>query len=271
MRATVVVDNIGSDGLEGEWGLCIYIKYGGSKILLDMGATGLFAENGEKLGISPEEIDYAVLSHGHYDHGGGIRRFFAVNDKAKLYLRDACGENCYKKILFLKKYIGLPRGVLEEYKDRIVYASGDYEIAEGISLIPHKTAGLSAAGRRESMYVRGKKGGWQPDDFSHEQSLVFDTPEGLVIFNSCSHGGASNIIRETAETFPDKKVLALVGGFHLFNKSEDEVRDLARKIRETGIRHIYTGHCTGKTAYGILKEELGDAAKQLRVGLTMVF
>lgn len=271
MRATVVVDNIGNDQLKGEWGLCIYIEYGGDKILLDAGATGLFAENGEKFGISLEKIDYAVLSHGHYDHAGGIRRFFEINDRAKFYLRDACAENCYKKIWFLKKYIGLPRGILEEYKDRIVYASGDYTIAEGISLIPHKTRGLSAAGKRESMYIRERNGGWQPDGFSHEQSLVFDTPDGLVIFNSCSHGGAANIIREAAETFPDKKVLALVGGFHLFNKSEEEVRSLARKIKETGIRHIYTGHCTGKEAYGILKEELGDIVGQLRVGVTMVF
>lgn len=271
MRATVVVDNIGKDELKGEWGLCIYIEYGEDKVLLDAGATGLFAENGEKLGIPLSEIDYAVLSHGHYDHAGGMRRFFQINDKAKFYLRDACAENCYKKILFLKKYIGLPQGILEEYGDRIVYASGDYRIAEGISLIPHKTQGLSAAGKRESMYVKEKRGGWKQDDFSHEQSLVFDTPEGLVIFNSCSHGGAANIIREAAETFPDKKILALVGGFHLFNKSEEEVRSLARKIKETGIRQIYTGHCTGKAAYGILKEELGESVGQLHVGLTMVF
>ena len=112
---------------------------------------------------------------------------------------------------------------------------------------------------------------WYPDDFSHEQSLVFETEKGLVVFNSCSHGGAANIIREVAQTFPDQKVYALIGGFHIFNKTEAEVRDLARKIKETGIEYVCTGHCTGKQAYGILKEELGDILHQLKIGMQMEF
>lgn len=271
MRATVIVDNIGNSEIKGEWGLCIYIEYGNDKVLLDAGASGLFVENGNKLHIPFSDIDYAVLSHAHYDHANGMRRFFENNDKAKFYLRDGCGENCYAKKWIFRKYIGLPKGILNEYKDRIVYASGDYTIAEGVHLIPHKAEGLEVIGKREKMYIKSKTGGWSPDDFAHEQSLVFDTPDGMVIFNSCSHGGADRIINEVAATFPDKKVLALIGGFHLFNKSEEEVRSLAGRIRETGIQYVYTGHCTGKKAYGILKEELGGIVQQLRVGLVMEF
>ena len=127
------------------------------------------------------------------------------------------------------------------------------------------TGGLEAIGRRESMYQK-KKGGWMPDDFSHEQSLVFDSAEGLVIFNSCSHGGVINIINEVRAVFPDKKIVAFIGGFHIYNKSESEVRKLAENIRETGIKYVCTGHCTGEKAYQILKEELGDVMHQLKVG-----
>ncbi|MCI9565125.1 MAG: MBL fold metallo-hydrolase [Eubacterium sp.] len=270
MKATVVVDNIGNDELKGEWGLCIYIEYKNEKILLDAGASGLFLENAKKMNIPLEKLEYAVLSHGHYDHANGMKEFFRINNRAKFYLRDGCRENCYKKKWTLKKYIGLPKGVLEEYKDRIVLAPGDYTIAEGVSLIPHKTQELALIGKRENMYLReGNR--WRPDDFSHEQSLVFDTPDGLVIFNSCSHGGADNIINEVTATFPDKKVLAFIGGFHLYNKSEEVVRDFAKRLKETGVKHVYTGHCTGKTSYKILKEELGDVVNQLRVGLEMEF
>ena len=133
-------------------------------------------------------------------------------------------------------------------------------------MIPHKTAGLSEVGKKNNMYVRNNMR-WQPDDFSHEQSLVFDTEDGLMIFNSCSHGGADTIINEVIATFPDKKIKALIGGFHLFSRPEEEVRVLAKRIKETGIEKIYTGHCTGGKAFKILKEELGEKAHQLYVGL----
>ena len=120
------------------------------------------------------------------------------------------------------------------------------------------------------MYQKTSRG-YVFDDFSHEQSLVIDTDKGLVIFNSCSHGGASNIINEVQNTFKDKKVYGLVGGFHLFNKTEQEVRDLAHKIKETNIEYICTGHCTKEAAYNILNEELGDKLHQLHVGLEMNF
>lgn len=270
MKATVLVDNIQSDFLKGEWGLSIFIEYEGKKILLDAGASDLFAQNADKLGISLEDIDYAVLSHAHYDHANGMRDFFRVNDKAKFYVQSACAENCYARKWIFHKYIGIPKGILEEYPQRIEFASGNYEIADGVSLIPHSTKGLEAIGRRESMYQKGKNG-WLADDFSHEQSLVFDTPKGLVIFNSCSHGGAVNIINEVAAAFPNKRVAALIGGFHIYNKSEAEVRNLAGKIKETGVQYVCTGHCTGEKAYRILKEELGDIVHQLKVGLVMEF
>ena len=108
------------------------------------------------------------------------------------------------------------------------------------------------------------------DDFSHEQSLVLDTDKGLVILNSCSHGGAANIVNEVRSTFPDKKVYGFIGGFHLFNKTDTEVRNFASKIRDTGIEYICTGHCTKDHAYNILREELGNRVCQMHAGYEIV-
>ena len=226
----------------------------------------MFARNAGKLGIELENVDYGVLSHAHYDHANGMKQFFALNDKARFYLQKGSGENCYMKKWIFHKYVGLPKGILTEYKERINFAQGDYSLCKGVFLIPHKTAGLAQIGAKNSMYIRSKNQ-WQPDDFSHEQSLVFETADGLVIFNSCSHGGADNIINEIKKTYPNQKIKALVGGFHLCGTPVREVRELARRIKETGVEKIYTGHCTGKRAYRILKEELGDMVHQLRVGL----
>lgn len=270
MRATVVVDNKKNGDIRGEWGLCIYIEYEGRKILLDAGASALFATNADSLGLSLKDVDMAVLSHAHADHANGMKVFFRANAKAKFYLREGSAENCYLHKWFLSKYIGLPKHILEEYGDRIVFVKGDTQIGEDIYLIPHKTEGLSELGKREKMYQK-KRGHWYPDDFSHEQSLVFRTDKGLIIFNSCSHGGAVNIINEVSATFPEDKVYALIGGFHLFNKSAEEVQELGRRIKETGIQYVCTGHCTGQSAYETLHKELGNILQQLQVGLVMEF
>jgi len=270
MKATVLVDNTGAEGLTGEWGLSIHIAYEGHNILLDTGASGLFLRNAKALGLDIGAVDAAVLSHAHCDHANGMAAFFGSNRKAQFYLREGTAENAYKKVWLLKKYIGLPRGITTRYADRITYAKGDLKLYEGVWLVPHKTEGLETCGRRENMLCR-EGGRWQYDSFRHEQSLVFDTAEGLVIFNSCSHGGAAAIIDEVAATFPEKKVRAMIGGFHLYNKTEEEVRALAEKIRATGVGYICTGHCTKDRAYAILQEELGEAVHKLQVGMVMDF
>ena len=169
MKATVIVDNIANGSIKGEWGLCIYIENEGKKILLDSGGSNLFAKNANSLGINLEDVDVAVLSHAHYDHSNGMKKFFEINKKAKFYLRETSRENCYKRILFYNKYIGLEKNILTDYADRIEMAKGDVELFKGVYLIPHKTPGLEALGKRENMYQKTNEG-WKIDDFSHEQS-----------------------------------------------------------------------------------------------------
>lgn len=270
MRVIVVVDNVKQGDIKGEWGLCIYIEYNGKKILLDTGGSDLFLRNMKELGLDVCDIDYCVMSHAHYDHTGGMRAFFGKNQTAKVYLQETCGENCYYKKWIFRKYIGLSRHILEDYADRIVYAKDDFKLCEGVYLIPHKTQSLELIGKREMMYQKTENG-FEPDNFSHEQSLVFETKKGLVIFNSCSHAGAANIIREVSETFPEKKVYAMIGGFHLFNKKEREIRELAKLIKEQDVSYVCTGHCTKERAYNILKDELGDTLHQMHVGLEIEF
>lgn len=267
MIAKVLIDNLTDGSLASEWGLCIFIQYNGHNILLDTGASQKFAANASEMGIDLGQIEFGVLSHAHYDHANGLAAFFERNDKAPFYLRNGAKENCYGRAWIFSKYVGIHKGFLETYASRIIYADGDYKIAEGIYLIPHKKDGLDILGKRAHLYIKQNNGIQIPDSFEHEQSLVFDTENGLVIFNSCSHGGADNIITEISETFPDKKIYALIGGFHLFGLPEKTVTELADRIDRTGIEKIYTGHCTGQKAFGILKEKLGERAEQLRTGM----
>ena len=268
MKATVLVDNIGCPGIQGEWGLSIFIEYSDLKILLDTGASGLFAENARQMGLPLDQVDFGVLSHAHYDHADGILCFLKENSKAVFYLRDACEENCYRQTETFAKYIGIRKGTLKEAGDRIVRVSGTFSPAPGVWLLPHTTPGLEKAGEREKMF-RQEGLRRRTDDFAHEQSLIFETDHGLVLFNSCCHGGADVVLKEAAAAFLGKPISALVGGFHLFNKSEDFILQLARSLQKIGVSQIFTGHCTGDPAFELLKRELGDRVQQLRCGLVM--
>ena len=269
MKITILVDNHACGELPGEWGLSAYCRYGDLRVLLDAGQSDLFLQNAAALGIDLDKVDFGVLSHAHYDHADGISYFLDANQAAPFYLRKGCDENCYEiDPDGTVRYIGIRKGLLAKYADRIRYAEGDAEIAQGVFLIPHKTAGMEEQGRAAHMFIL-VDGCRLTETFAHEQSLVFRTEKGLVILNSCSHGGADNIITEVAETFPGEKLYAIIGGFHLYMKEDEEVRAFARRLRDTGICHVITGHCTGDRGYEILQEELGDRIRQLHVGMTI--
>lgn len=268
MKITVLSDNVGCGELAGEWGLSFHIEFNGKRYLLDTGGSDLFLINAEKLGIDIFSVDCAILSHAHYDHSLGMEAFFRVNSRADFYVSPNARENCYGGFGFLSRYIGLPKGILSEYRDRIKSPSGIAEIDESVFLVPHSTAGLSRTGRKAHLYVRR---GWLcfPDDFSHEQTLVLREEGGLVVFNSCSHSGVEVVMDEVRRAFPGENVKAYLGGLHLFRMDDSQVREVATKIRKSGISRVITGHCTGERAFAVLKSSLGDAVEQFHCGMTI--
>lgn len=267
MKITVLSDNIGCGDLRGEWGLSFHIEFGGKNYLLDTGGSELFLTNAAALGINIADVDCAILSHAHYDHSLGMEAFFRVNSKASFYISPNARENCYGGLGFLaKRYIGLPKGILAAHKDRIKTPDGIAAIDYGVFIVPHSTEGLGKTGRKNHLYIRH---GWKyaSDDFSHEQSLVFRTDNGLVVFNSCSHSGADVVMDEVGKAFPGERVKAYIGGLHLFRMNENEVRGIADKIRKAGIGRVVTGHCTGDKAFAVLKSCLGTDIDQFHCGM----
>jgi 7,8-dihydropterin-6-yl-methyl-4-(beta-D-ribofuranosyl)aminobenzene 5'-phosphate synthase len=270
MKVVTLIENTAPKGLLAEWGLSLYIEYGGKKYLLDTGASDKFLKNAKTLGVNIAAVDKGVLSHAHFDHADGMDAFFAANVTAPFYIRACTQENCYGRTLFLRRYIGIPRGILQRQESRLVRAEGDTTLDEGVWLIPHKTSGLSAIGKAARMSVR-ENGTYRPDDFAHEQSLVFSCAEGLVVLNSCSHGRADNILREVRRTFPDKHIHAYIGGLHLCASSGAYIAHYGETLAQMDTDEFYTGHCTGARAYGILKKSLGDRLHPITTGSVLEF
>lgn len=266
MKITVLIENTAPENLKAEWGLSLLIEHGGKKYLLDAGASPAFIENSKALGLSLADVDAAVLSHAHFDHSDGLDAFCDLNDHALVYIRRDAAENCYSWHRRFPKYIGVRCGVMKKRSGRFVRVDGDYSIGRGVMLIPHKASDLRQRGKTAQMYVR--KGFWLvPDEFRHEHSLVFDAPDGLIIFSSCSHSGVDSILDEIAKTFPGKQVRAVVGGLHLVRTPPREIRLLAERLRKMGVPEIYTGHCTGEQAMAILEEELPGHVHRMETGM----
>ncbi len=265
MKVTVLIENTALEGFECEHGLSFFIEFNGGKYLLDSGQSGAFIDNAGKLGIDVSKAEYVILSHGHYDHAGGFGRFLDENGGKSIYAMKGSTEEYYSASGGMHP-IGIPQAVLSDYSDRFVLVDGVTKIADGVYLIPHTTEGLSAVGSRAGLYHKVGED-LLPDDFSHEISLVFDTDKGLIIFNSCSHAGLCNIIREVKEVFPSQKVYAFLGGLHMKGMrdgaeyctfSEQEINELADFLKKEDVRSIYTGHCTGNIGTDLMADACRD-------------
>ncbi len=281
LAMTVLLENTNTGRLCAEHGLSIWIDYTregtNTRVLLDFGQSDAFAQNAAALGIDLGSTDVAVLSHAHYDHADGMPTFCTANDHARIYLSDACRENCWstKGGTSSAHYIGVARGLLEGHTHRLSRVPTDRmtTIASGIHLVPHSTPDLARVGERTGMLLLTDEG-LVPDNFLHEMSLVFEltpstdgTPR-IAVFNSCSHAGIAAISNEVAQAFPGASIAAYVGGLHLVHATDNEVQQVADIIQHTGIEHLYTGHCTGESAMSMLKRALPGRVYSLHPGLT---
>lgn len=270
MKVTVLIENTAPENLVCEHGLSFLIEFEQQKYLLDAGSTDLFLENAKRLGVYLKDVKTCILSHGHYDHSGGFHTFLNENKEAYLYLMKSADEEYYSTKGELHE-IGIPKVLLASHKERFIRVEKTIKLKENVYLIPHNAKDLDLIGKRAGLYKKvGKE--LSPDDFAHEMSLVFDTQQGLVIFNSCSHAGVKNIISEVQNVLPGKLVYAFIGGLHMKGTtfSKEEIQEIAILARKAGMRLLYTGHCTGEEAYKILKEADQSLIQQLTSGIEIV-
>ncbi len=274
MKIKTLIENTENGEICAEHGLCFYVEYRNKRYLIDSGASNLFVTNADKTGVDLDSIDTAFLSHAHYDHSGGYSAFFERNNHAKVYLQKAAeNRECFKITDSVKKDIGIPDNILVKNSDRFIFVDGEAKIDDGIFIVPHSSEKIRERSEHTNMFTFFD-GKMQPDDFKHEQTIVFEETDGLVCFNSCSHSGVDIAVDEVKNAFPGKKIKAYIGGFHLMGAdgifscgyTEEEVKAVAKKLVNSNVKRFYSGHCTGIIAFSWLKEILGDKLTQLYSG-----
>lgn len=255
----LIEDTCGAEGLQYEHGLSFYIETEKHKILLDTGATGAFMENAKKLGVDLTQVDMVVLSHGHYDHSGGMLDFVKLNPKAKIYMQKTAGGAYYNLRDGVEKYIGIDKAILD--LPQVVFLEGDYQIDEDIYVFTN-ILGRKYWPESNQLLKEKVKGHFIQDTFAHEQCLVVSEAQEKVLLSGCAHNGILNILAAYQERFdemPDK----VISGFHMVKKG-DYTAEEAATIRDTALAlkklhtKFYTGHCTGEAAFALMKEIMGE-------------
>lgn len=274
MRITVLVENTGPSEFKIEHGLSLYIEFNDKKYLLDAGPSDSFFKNAHALSIDLGRVDKAVLSHGHYDHGDGFMVFLNQYKDKVVYGAKNIFDDYYSGSGGSVHYIGLS-SKLKQMKNRFNTISKDTKIDEKIYLILDDVSNTKEIGVQKKLYKKVDDV-LQPDNFNHELSLVFDTPKGLVICNSCSHAGLESIVDNIKKRL-NKPVYAYVGGLHMKSTknhietssfTEEQIQNLCIFI-DKNIQYVLTGHCTGNVSYDLLKKYLKDRIDFLTTGKTI--
>ena len=277
MRVISLIENTGpSDrkGLRIEHGLSLCIFSKGQQILFDAGISGNFYLNAQRLNVNTAKATLAVISHHHFDHGGGLATFLDANHQARVYLRNSSTEQFYLNIFGLfRRRVGLDETLFQLHSQRFVHVSQFSEVAPDVFLLTKiNKRHMMPKGNRHLFIGAGSF--QRLDDFEHELIMVIRQSTGLVVFTGCSHHGILNMLDAVLEHFPGQTIQAVFGGFHLIDLplinsmagSKADVADLGKAILKYPIEQIYTGHCTGIKAYRILKEVLGAQLQYFATG-----
>lgn len=260
-------DTCGDPSCRYEHGLSVYVETNHHKILVDTGATDALIQNAKKLNVKLTDVDTVILSHGHYDHAGGIPAFHALNPKAEIYMqRSACGDYYHGE-----RYIGIDQSIAGY--DSVRMLDGDYRIDEELFLFANIT-GRKYFAKSNLLLSKKIDGQKVQDQFEHEQCLVISQDQENTLISGCAHNGILNILNRYKD-FYKKPPKVVVSGFHMMKKGEydDEEKQIicetAKQLctKEWADTIFYTGHCTGEQAYAWMKPYLEDRLRKIHSGM----
>lgn len=256
MQISVLVDNMAGINTPAEHGISYLVEYDGKKILVDTGQSDLFKKNAHTMGLDLEDADAIVLSHGHFDHGGGLQHL----QGGRLICHPGCFVRRYKGSG--KDNIGLKSSKYEiSRKFELIATSVPYEISDKIVFageIPRKTD-------FESQTTPFVFDDGSPDFVKDDSAVIFVSENGLFVVTGCGHSGIVNTIEQAKNITGENRLLGIMGGFHL-REMDRQIMETIGYLKENNVKYVYPSHCMGLPALAGLYNEFGF--KQVATGET---
>jgi 7,8-dihydropterin-6-yl-methyl-4-(beta-D-ribofuranosyl)aminobenzene 5'-phosphate synthase len=246
---TLIEDTAQGDGLVSEHGISFWLEYGEHKILFDTGQSSVIVRNAGILGIDLSQADAIVISHGHYDHTGGLEAVLNIATKAKIYIHpDAINEK-YHHAGVSSRSVGITGGskkILAAHADKVVWTKEPTEIVPGL-FVSGQIPRINNFEVEENDFFIDTDGA-EPDELKDDQAVYFNTADGLVVVFGCAHAGIINSLDHITKSSGVSTVHTIMGGFHLLGSGKAKISKVIDNLERFGVRSISPGHCTGSEA-----------------------
>ena len=263
VEITIVVENnVHKKGLLAEHGLAFWVDYKDKSYLFDTGQGDILAHNLNNLELKISNLSGVLLSHGHYDHAGGLETILKKRPEISVYGHPDIFTPKYSKKTSGNVFRGF--SLTKDRIDNFIPVTDLTELAPGLFL----TGEIPSQNKQEKLndHYQVKEGkSYKTDPFYDDQSLVLDTEEGLVIVLGCSHAGVINILTYIKSEF-DKKIHTIIGGMHLVNASESRIEWTVNRLAEIGFERLIPIHCTGEEAVREMSAAFEDKVEIKSVG-----
>jgi 7,8-dihydropterin-6-yl-methyl-4-(beta-D-ribofuranosyl)aminobenzene 5'-phosphate synthase len=271
---SVLIENsVTGRNLKAEHGLSYHLRCGRHALLFDTGQSELLQHNAQEMGLGLQEVEAIALSHGHYDHAGGVRLAHALAPSARLFLHPASLE---------PRFAGNPDGssravgfteesrqAIQHAGDRVVWTTQPTEVLDGVFLtgeIPRATDFEDTGG---AFFLDEEC--TRRDPLADDQAMFFDTVDGLVVLLGCAHAGVVNTLHYVRGLTRGRPIHTVVGGMHLLEASAQRIEKTLACFRQLAIRQLGPAHCTGVMPSARLRVEFPDRCVGCTVGSSLAF